>query len=152
MTGLNHEHPEFRGKKVLIVEDDDETARVTRCMAERQGFKVVRAENGAIALDKIVTERPDVVLVDVVMPVMDGLQFLAALRKAPHAQDIPVIVLALQSDDAMVNAAWQGGATLYLPKPFSCHELTTVLRHVLADAEAMRKARKAQPAAMPAST
>jgi CheY-like chemotaxis protein len=148
MTTLNHEHPDFRGKTVLIVEDDDEAARVTRCMVERQGFKVVRAENGAIALDLIVSERPDVILVDVVMPVMDGLQFLAALRKSPDAKDIPVIVLALQSDDATVDEAWRAGAALYLPKPFSCHELTTVLRHVLADAEETRKAHAAGSAAV----
>jgi len=129
-----------RPKKVLIVDDDDEVARTLQCMVERHGFQVTRAENGAVALAKLQTERPDVILLDIVMPVMDGFQLLSVLRKMPEAQAIPVIILSVRSDDATVSAAWQGGATLYLPKPFSSRELITVLRRVIAVADDLQEA------------
>ncbi|HUT75423.1 MAG TPA: response regulator [Armatimonadota bacterium] len=135
-----------RATKVLIVDDDDEVARTLQSMVERQGFEAVRAENGAVALQKVQAERPDVILLDIVMPVMDGFQLLAVLRQMPEARDIPVIVLSVRSDDATVSAAWQGGATLYLPKPFSSRELMTVLRRVIAVADDLRDNGARQPA------
>ena len=133
-------------KKVLIVDDDDEVASTLGSMIERHGFQTVRAENGAVALSKIQNERPDVILLDIVMPVMDGFQLLSVLRKMPEARDIPVIILSVRSDDATVSAAWQGGATLYLPKPFSSRELITVLRRVVAVAGELPENESAQPA------
>jgi DNA-binding response OmpR family regulator len=141
MTTVRHKTGDgLRPKKVLIVDDDDEVARTLQSMVERHGFAAARAENGAVALSKLQTERPDVILLDIVMPVMDGFQLLSVLRKMPEAQAIPVIILSVRSDDATVSAAWQGGATLYLPKPFSSRELITVLRRVVAVAEELQEA------------
>jgi len=137
----------LRPKKVLIVDDDDEVARTLQTMIERHGFEAVRAENGVVALSKIQMERPDVILLDIVMPVMDGFELLSVLRKMPEAQDIPIIILSVRSDDATVSAAWHGGATLYLPKPFSSRELMTVLRRVVAVADEMKEAEAAQAVA-----
>ena len=133
-------------KRVLIVDDDDEVARTLKAMIERQGFVTERAENGAVALNKIQAQPPDVILLDIIMPVMDGFQLLSVLRKLPQARDIPVIILSVRNDDATVSAAWKEGATLYLPKPFSSHELLTVLRRVVAVADELRETEAAQPA------
>lgn len=147
MTIVGHENGDgSRPKKVLIVDDDDEVARTLQLIVERHGFEVARAENGAVALTKIQSERPDVILLDIVMPVMDGFQTLSVLRKMPEARSIPVIILSIRSDDATVSAAWQGGATLYLPKPFSSRELITVLRRVLAVADDLREGEGPQEA------
>jgi DNA-binding response OmpR family regulator len=147
MTTLAHEAAgSLRIKKVLIVDDDDEVARTLQSMIERHGFETIRAENGLVALSKIQAERPDVILLDIVMPVMDGFEFLSVLRKMPEAQSIPVIVLSVRSDDATVSAAWHRGATLYLPKPFSSRELMTVLRRVVAVADEMKETEAAQAA------
>jgi CheY-like chemotaxis protein len=135
-----------RPKKVLIVDDDDEVARTLQSMIERHGLQTMRAENGAVALSKIQAEPPDVILLDIIMPVMDGFQLLSVLRKMPGVRDIPVIVLSVRNDDATVSAAWQGGATLYLPKPFSSRELMTVLRRVVAVADELREAAAPEPA------
>lgn len=136
----NHNNGNGRGPKmVLIVDDDDEVARTLQSMIERQGFETTRAENGAVALSKIQARRPDVILLDIIMPVMDGFQLLSVLRKMPEARDIPVIILSVRNDDATVSAAWQGGATLYLPKPFSSRELMTVLRRVVLVADELRE-------------
>jgi len=141
MTTMRHKSEDgLRPKKVLIVDDDDEIARTLQSMLERHGFEATRAENGAVALSKLQTERPDVILLDIVMPVMDGFQLLSVLKKMPEAQAIPVIILSVRSDDATVSAAWQGGATLYLPKPFSSRELITVLRRVVVVAEELQEA------------
>ena len=131
-------------KKVLIVDDDDEFARKVESVIEAHGFIAGRARNGAVALSAIEIERPDVILLDTVMPVMDGPQFLSALHEIPEARDIPVIVLSVRSDDTTVSAAWRGGATLYLPKPVSWRELIAALRRVTAP-QLARQARTARP-------
>jgi CheY-like chemotaxis protein len=148
MSGTdNHNNGSDREPKmVLIVDDDDEVARTLQSMIERQGFETTRAENGAVALSKIQARRPDVILLDIIMPVMDGFQLLSVLRKMPEARDIPVIILSVRNDDATVSAAWQGGATLYLPKPFSSRELMTVLRRVVLVADELREDGKTQTA------
>jgi DNA-binding response OmpR family regulator len=149
MIGRHASEPgDLRARKVLIVDDDDEFARKLQFVVERHGFAARRARNGAVALDAVRLERPDVILLDTVMPVMDGFQFLSALRAMPEAHGIPVIVLSVCSDDAMVSAARHGGATLYLPKPVSWRELITVLRRVT-DSEYAVNAKAAQPAAAP---
>jgi CheY-like chemotaxis protein len=117
-------------KKVLIVDDDDEFARKAESVMEAHGFSVTRARNGAIALNALQVERPDVILLDTVMPVMDGFQVLSALHDMPELRDIPVIITSVRSDDTTVSAARRGGATLYLPKPIAWRELITALRRV----------------------
>lgn len=141
MTAMQSSGDGERPKRVLIVDDDDEVARTLQSIIERHGFATTRAENGAVALSMIQAEPPDVILLDIVMPVMDGFQLLSVLRQMPQARDIPVIILSVRSDDATVSAAWKGGATLYLPKPFSSRELMTVLRRVVAVADDLRQER-----------
>ncbi|UCH33646.1 MAG: response regulator [Armatimonadota bacterium] len=133
-------------KRVLVVDDDDELARELQSIIERHGFAVRRAENGAVALDMIQRERPDIILLDVVMPVMDGFQLLAALHEIPEARDIPVIVLSVGREETTVSAARHAGAAVYLPKPFSPHELIAVLRRVAGIADEPPGDEAAQPA------
>ena len=78
--------------RVLIVEDEEAICAVLRDMLEQEGCEVKTAENGAVALKHVANERPDVILLDLMMPHMDGFQFLESLRKT-HAPNIPVIVL-----------------------------------------------------------
>lgn len=122
---------EGRKGLVLVVDDDDEEARRLRCVVERHGFETTRATNGAAALAALQTDRPDVILLDLVMPVMDGLELLSILRQMPALRDTPVIVLSLPNDDALVSAARHEGATLCLPKPCSARDLAAALVSVL---------------------
>jgi DNA-binding response OmpR family regulator len=123
--------------KVLLV--DDETA-ITDNLApflERSGFIVVVASNGAEALEKIESEYPDLVVLDVLMPVMDGREVLRTIRSADNW--LPIILLTQVGESSERAMALEEGADDYLNKPFDPHELVARMRAVL------RRARPGQP-------
>jgi CheY-like chemotaxis protein len=80
-------------RRILLVEDDDITRRVTQHALEREGWSVTQAENGRVALVRMAENRPDAILLDLMMPEMDGFEFLAELRRHASWRDIPVLVL-----------------------------------------------------------
>jgi signal transduction histidine kinase/CheY-like chemotaxis protein len=80
-------------RRILLVEDDETTRTVTRHALERDGWSVTQAENGRVALARMAENRPDAIVLDLMMPEMDGFEFLAELRRHPIWRDIPVLVL-----------------------------------------------------------
>ncbi|MGH7310118.1 MAG: response regulator, partial [Candidatus Rokuibacteriota bacterium] len=80
-------------RRVLLVEDDETTRTVTQHVLERDGWSITQAENGRVALARMAEAQPDVILLDLMMPEMDGFEFLAELRRHPSWRDIPVLVL-----------------------------------------------------------
>src|SRR3989441_2790299 len=82
-----------RAGRVLVVEDDEIMRAVIRQALEREGWSVVQAENGRVALERIAEARPDAIVLDLMMPEMDGFEFLAELRSQPECRDIPVLVV-----------------------------------------------------------
>ena len=110
-------------RTILLVEDDDETRELTRRMLEREGWTVVVATNGRVGLEQMRSSRPQVVLLDLVMPELDGFDFLAAVAADPEIRDTPVVVLTakdlsaeerhrLDERAARVMEKGQGGASL----------------------------------------
>jgi signal transduction histidine kinase/CheY-like chemotaxis protein len=90
LTGLCGDRP---SRRILLVEDDDTTRRVIHHALERDGWSVTQAENGRVALARMAEQRPDAILLDLLMPEMDGFEFLAELRRHATWRDIPVLVL-----------------------------------------------------------
>lgn len=84
-------------RSILLVEDDEDTRDVTRRMLEKANCDVLEAENGRIALESLASNRPDMILLDLMMPEMDGFEFLTAIRSQEQWQDIPVIVVTAKS-------------------------------------------------------
>ena len=78
---------------VLLVEDDRATREATRAMLEKEGWKVSEAENGRVALERMETERPSLILLDLMMPEMDGFEFADEVRQHPEWRSIPIVVL-----------------------------------------------------------
>jgi len=105
-------------KKVLIV-DDDEIIRVfvKRILSKKFGMDVVVAVNGVDGLNVLESERPDVVFLDVTMPVMDGVEFLEIVKKNAELKNIPIIVMSAISDKSVVARMLQLGIVDYLLKP-----------------------------------
>ncbi|MGA2658129.1 MAG: response regulator [Verrucomicrobiota bacterium] len=90
------------GSHVLIVEDDPQTRELLRCAAEKQGWQVVEAGNGRVGLERVAERAPGVIVLDLMMPEMDGFQFMEGLRRRPEGRHIPVIVVtgkALTEED-----------------------------------------------------
>ena len=122
--------------RVLLVDDDPDILESTQYLIEAEGYQVDTARNGQEALDRLQVQRPDVILLDLMMPVMDGWQFADRLRKTVFA-NVPIVVLS--ATHALAERAKQIPATAYLAKPFDIDEL-------------LRKLASAIRSASPAST
>jgi len=117
--------------KILIAEDDDVTQKLIKRFLERSGFNVVVADNGEDALTLTLSESPNAVLLDLMMPKMDGFGFLAALRTT-RAAGLPVIVTSALADTARQNQALALGANEYLVKTkFTLADLVDAIRRHL---------------------
>jgi CheY-like chemotaxis protein len=106
------------GGRVLVVDDERLNRTVLRAALTKQGHEVVEAVNGREALDRLAEGPIDVVLLDIVMPVMDGYETLAAIKADPALAYLPVIIISGVDDLASVVRCIEMGATDYLPKPF----------------------------------
>lgn len=117
--------------KILAVDDEPSIIRLIQINLERAGYEVVTARNGREGLGKVATEKPDLIVLDVMMPAMDGFEALGHLRRDPATRDIPVIMLTAKAMDADVAAGYKHGVDCYLTKPFNPRELTTFVRRIL---------------------
>lgn len=116
---------------VLVVDDHAPTVQVIQSALEGMGLEVRTAANGAECLLVIDNGRPDLVILDVIMPVLDGFQTLQIMQQSSEMKDIPVIMLTARSSDEDIAHGWQFRVTSYLTKPFSIDNLTTLVRRVL---------------------
>jgi len=121
------------GKKILVVDDEPRMVQFITMNLESEGFRVVSASNGYEALEKVTRELPDLVVLDVMMPEMDGFETLKKLRKLSSA---PVIFLSVRGQELDRVHGLDIGADDYMTKPFSPRELVSRIRAVLRRTEA----------------
>jgi two-component system KDP operon response regulator KdpE len=119
-------------KLILVVDDESRMIRFVRMNLELEGFQVAEAGSGIDALDKVRDELPDLVLLDVMMPEMDGFETLERLREI---STVPVIMLTVKGDEGDRIRGLELGADDYVTKPFSPRELASRIRAVLRRAE-----------------
>ncbi|MCP4418144.1 MAG: response regulator transcription factor [Chloroflexi bacterium] len=117
---------------VLVVDDESRMRRFIRMNMELEGYQIVEAENGLVALEQIRQHTPDLVIMDVMMPEMDGFETLKLLREI---STVPVILLTVKSDEDDKIQGLSLGADDYVTKPFSPRELVTRVTAVLRRAE-----------------
>ncbi len=117
---------------VLVVDDEDMTRKLLRLMLERDGFTILEAEDGQQALDMIADSRPDLVILDVMMPNLDGFTACQILRTQPETADLPIILLSARTQVEAVRAGLQAGADRYMTKPISKPELVQTITDLLA--------------------
>ncbi|UCC67297.1 MAG: response regulator [Armatimonadota bacterium] len=130
---------------VLVVDDHLPTVDLIRSALEAEGMQVSTADNGAEALLSVSRGAPDLIILDVMMPVMDGFQALQVLQQSDETKEIPVIMLTAKSGDRDVAHGWRWGVTSYLTKPFSIDSLVALVRRVLEGTEAGLVADEAEP-------
>ncbi|MCC6601648.1 MAG: response regulator transcription factor [Anaerolineae bacterium] len=117
---------------VLVVDDESRMRRFIRMNMELEGYQIIEAENGLVALEQIRQHTPDLVIMDVMMPEMDGFETLKLLREI---STVPVILLTVKSDEDDKIQGLTLGADDYITKPFSPRELVTRVTAVLRRAE-----------------
>jgi DNA-binding response OmpR family regulator len=108
----------MKKKKVAIIDDEKPIARLLTIELEVAGYEVVVAHDGEKGLDLIRLERPDIVLLDLMMPKMDGFAMLEALKKEKDIKDIPIIVLTARSSVKDIQHGVDLGVADYVEKPF----------------------------------
>jgi len=118
-------------RKVLVVDDHSPTVQLIRTALEGMDMEVRTATNGAECLLAVDQERPELIILDVMMPVMDGFQTLQVLQESEENAEIPVIMLTARSSDRDVAHGWRSGVTSYLTKPFSIDQLVTLVQRIL---------------------
>jgi DNA-binding response OmpR family regulator len=121
-----------KGALVLLVDDEDQLRRVMKDLLERQGYAVVEARDGAQALEEIDRHAPDVVILDLNLPGVDGYSVLSQLRSRPATRQLPVIVLTAKGDEDNEVRVLQLGADDFLTKPFRAKALAARLENALA--------------------
>jgi DNA-binding response OmpR family regulator len=118
-------------RKILVVDDEESVRHVVTFALERAGYEVDAAVNGDECLDKVYSFRPDLVLLDLMMPLVDGWEVLQLLRSNPETENIPVVLLTAKGEIHDIMFALQQGAADYITKPFGKEELLERIYRVL---------------------
>lgn len=118
-------------EKILIVEDEKDIIKMLDYNLKKEGFKVIDARDGEDALDLAVREYPDLILLDLMLPGMDGLEVCKALKKETKTASIPIIMLTAKSQESDKVVGLELGADDYMTKPFSPRELVARIKAVL---------------------
>ncbi len=121
--------------KVLVCDDERHIVRLIQVNLERQGYQVVTAFDGKEGLEKIRAEKPNLVVLDVMMPYMDGFEVLKSIRREPETENLPVIMLTAKAQDKDVFEGYHYGADMYLTKPFNPMELVTFVKRIAQGAD-----------------
>jgi DNA-binding response OmpR family regulator len=119
------------GDTILIVDDSEDIALISARMLTQRGFAVITASDGAEGLAMVARQRPNCILLDVMMPRMSGLEVLRALKAGPATASIPVIMVTAKITDDDVLSGYQQGADYYITKPFTADELVYGVNLVL---------------------
>lgn len=116
--------------KILVCDDERHIVRLIQVNLERQGWTVVTAYDGKEGLEKVKSEKPDLLVLDVMMPYMDGFEVLKSIRKDPEMEKLPVIMLTAKAQDKDVFEGYHYGADMYLTKPFNPRELVSFVKRI----------------------
>jgi len=117
--------------KVLIVDDEPNNVDFLEQALEDSGYQLITATNGQEALNKIQSEQPDLILLDLNMPIMDGFTVLAKVKEDPNLRDIPVIIISSEHESKSVVKGIKQGAEDYLTKPVNAELLVKKVKDFL---------------------
>lgn len=118
--------------KILIAEDDPAIRDLLSQVLRLEGYAIEAHAEGSGALASLKGVAPDAVVLDLMMPNVDGLELLNHIRSEPSTSTLPVVILTAKADDATTWAGWSGGCDYYMTKPFEPEELVATLQRLLA--------------------
>lgn len=118
-------------KRVLVVEDDERVRRVEGLILSSAQLEIEEAKGGQEALDRLDQGKYDLVVLDLMMPEVDGMQVLKSIRSKPETEALPVIVVTARNSDREILEGFQSGANYYITKPFEPRELVDSVELIL---------------------
>jgi len=117
--------------KILVIDDEPEITDIVKAFLTNAGYQVMVENSPVKAIEKAKKFKPDLVLLDIMMPFMDGYEVCAALKKNPHTTGIPVLFLTGKDATDDGGRVFESGGDLFVKKPFSCERLLQMVRMVL---------------------
>jgi len=117
--------------KIMIVDDDSTTRKILGMYVKQKGFEVVMAENGFDALEKLARERVSLIMTDLNMPNMDGIELIKNLKANPDYAEIPVMMITTESDEVERQKAMAAGAAAYLVKPVTGDAVAAHVKEII---------------------
>ena len=124
-------HPEQRRPLIMVVDDSLTVRKITSRLLQREGFDVVTAKDGIDALQVLSEQTPDVILLDIEMPRMDGFEFTKTIKADAKHSHVPIIMITSRTAEKHRNLARELGVDLYLGKPYQEEDLLRSLREML---------------------
>lgn len=118
-------------KKILLTDDEPNIVRVVSARLKTQGFEVISANDGEAALEVFYREKPDLVLLDIMLPKLDGYKVCQKLKADPKWKHVPVILFSAKAQDTDKQAGRDHGADAYIAKPFQPEQLLETIRYLL---------------------
>jgi DNA-binding response OmpR family regulator len=119
------------GKRILVVDDDENILNLEKTILEQKGFDVTGAQGGAEALKLLGDKVFDLVLLDVMMPEVDGFTVCRKIKEDSRLKDIPVIFLTAKGGGEALAEGFESGAVMYINKPFTANKLLTIVNTML---------------------
>lgn len=126
MSGVDSQNP-----IVLVVDDNEDTRYVMRLALEDRGYRVCEAENGEQAIDIACREKPNAILMDISMPVLNGLTATARIREHKELRDVPIVALTAHGEEEMRAGAQACGFTAYVTKPVDLDWIDNLIKGLL---------------------
>lgn len=117
--------------KILVVDDEVNITQILEFSIGAEGYEVIAAQNGEEAIDKARREQPDLIILDIMMPIIDGYEACRILKANPLTKNIPVILLTAKGRDIDKRLGYEVGATDYIIKPFSPNKLVDKIHKLL---------------------
>jgi DNA-binding response OmpR family regulator len=121
----------MRKGKILVVDDEVYITQILEFSLGAEGFEVITANNGELAVEKAVQTQPDLIVLDIMMPVLDGYETCRRLKRQPETKNIPVILLTAKGRDADKRLGFEVGAVDYIVKPFSPNRLVGRIEEII---------------------
>jgi DNA-binding response OmpR family regulator len=129
-------------EKILVIEDDPATSRLVDYALRHEGYQVITASNGLVGIRKVQEEKPDLIILDVMLPGMDGFEICHRLRSEPATAELPILMLSAKAQEIDRNTGVKVGADDYLAKPADPSEIVSRVGSLLARKRSAAPARE----------
>ncbi len=120
-----------KGHKILVIDDEPEITDIIKAFLSNAGYDVLVENSSVMGVEKAKTFRPDLILLDIMMPVMDGYEVCASIKKSIELSGVPILFLTGKDATDDGGLSFRSGADLFIKKPFSCERLLQMVKMVL---------------------
>ena len=120
-------------RKILLVDDSETVLLIEQMILKKEPYQLFTAKNGMEGVEKALATRPDLILMDVVMPEMNGFEAVRWLRQRDATRSVPIVMVTTQAEAESMEAGYESGCNDYITKPIDSTELLTKVRNILGD-------------------